>query len=366
MTEKKKSFINTLIVYIIIFFLVFLIVNHFLFKVTEYVENAIPSIRPNSKVIVNLLTYHTKSVERWDIAYLENKDHSKDFISRRVLGLPGESIYLKNGEVFIDNLLQQKNSEMQKGLWVPSFNLKEAVAKMPENPTDLFSVFQKEFWQITPLGELKTIPGGKGHITLQMENLGEKNLRDICVSFDFIFNKDLGQFFMATQYYDMQFVLSLPSASVHKNAHIQEGMKILKSFAGIQFRPGLPYHVDYWLYDKKLEIYINGTKVYRQNWGKEKIDEKRLTPTSLMFGVINSDLTIFNLEVKRDIDFESVGRYGIDPEMPYKIADNQYFVATESSETSPSDSRGNGSIGAEYIKGKVVMSFYPNFMKWIY
>ena len=74
LVEKKKSLLNSIIIYIIIFFLVFLIINHYLFKVTEYVENAIPSIPPNSKIIVNLLTYHTHKIERWDIAYLENKD----------------------------------------------------------------------------------------------------------------------------------------------------------------------------------------------------------------------------------------------------------------------------------------------------
>ena len=352
--------------YLIILFLVFLIVNSFLFKVTEYVENTIPSIPPNSNIIVNLLTYHMKAIERWEIAYLENKDNSKEFLSRRILGLPGESIYLKNGDVYIENVLQQKNTDMQKGLWVPGFNLKEQVLKNPQKPDELFSAFQSEFWQITPQGALVSHPGGKGHMALQMDNVGEKKPRDICVSFDLTFTQDVGQFYLLTHYYDKQLLLSIPSASVHKNPHIQEELKILKTFSGVQFRPGVATHIEYWLYDMKLEIFINGTRVFRQNWGKSPIVEKRLAATSLVLAVINSAVTINNLEVKRDITFENIGRFGCDPEMPYKIAAGQYFVCTESADTSPTDSRSNGSIGAEYIKGKVVMTAYPDFMKWIY
>lgn len=366
LVEKKKSILNTLIVYTIIFFLVFLIVNHFLFKVTEYVENNIPSITPNSKIVVNLLTYHTRNIERWDIAYLENKDHSNEFIYRRILGLPGESIYLKNGDVYINNALQQKNSDMQKGLWVPGFNLKESIAKNPADPAEPFSIFQNQIWQISPQGTLSSHLGGEGKIALNLENLGEKNTRDMCVGFDLTFTKDIGKFYLLTHYYDKQLLFYVPSASIKKNPHIQEEMKIIKSFAGVQFRPGVSYHVEYWLYDKKLEIFINGQRIWRQNWGKEALDEKRMAPTSLVLGVINSEVSVNNFEVKKDVTFESMGRYGIDPEMPYKIAADQYFVATENPDTSPSDSRGNGSVGSEYIKGKVVMSFYPNFMKWIY
>ena len=182
--------------YTIIFFLVFLIVNHFLFKVTQYVENNIPSIAPNSHIVVNLLTYHTRAIDRWDIAYLENKDHSNEFIFRRVLGLPGETIFLKNGDVYIDNILQQKNSDMQKKLWVPGFNLKEEVVKNPTNPLELFSTFQNEFWQLSPQGNLVSHLGGEGKVVLQMDNVGEKNTRDICVSFDITFNKDVGKFYL--------------------------------------------------------------------------------------------------------------------------------------------------------------------------
>lgn len=169
-----------------------------------------------------------------------------------------------------------------------------------------------------------------------------------------------------TQYYDQQLILNLPSASIHKNAHIQEEMKILKSFQGIQFRPEVSSHIECWLFDRKIEVFINGTKVFRQNWGKEIINEKKNKPTSVVLGVINSELTVSNFEVKKDASFASVGRYGIDPELPYKIAPKQYFVATESPETSPSDSRSNGSIGEEYIKGKVILTLYPDFLNWIY
>lgn len=366
LAEKKKSFINTVIVYTVIFFLVFLIVNHFLFKVTQYVENNIPSITPNSHIVVNLLTYHTKSIDRWDIAYLENKDNSNEFLFRRVLGLPGETIFLKNGDVYVENILQQKNSDNQKKLWVPGFDLKEHVTKNPTNPMELFSVFQSEFWQLTPQGNLVSHPGGEGKVVFQMENIGEKNTRDICVSFDISFTKDMGKFYLMTHYYDKQLLLYLPSASNHKNPHIQEEMKIIKSLKGVQFKPGVFYHIDYCIYDLKLEVFINGVRVARHNWGKEPINEKRLGPTTLTLGVINSELTINNFEVKRDITFENIGRYGIDSEMPFKIPADQYFVATENPDTSPTDSRGNGSVGLEYIKGKVVLSFYPNFMKWIY
>lgn len=350
----------------IVFFLVFLIINHFLFKITEYVENAFPSIAPNSKLVVNLLTYQIRPKERWDVAFIENKDNSKEFLTRRILGLPNESIYLKNGDVYIDGMLKQKNSELQKGLWVPCFDIIDSINKKSLKPEDIFTAFDSDFWSLSKDGSLKSLGEGRGNVYLTAEQIGDKTCNDFCISFDLMFNKDKGQIFLMVIYYDKQLVLNLPSASIQKNAHIQEEMKILQSFQGVQMKPGVNYHVEMWAYDRKTEIYINGTQVFRKNWGKDIINEKRLKPTSVLFGTIDSDATISNLNIKKDILFTQSGRYGCDPEMPYKLSANQYFVATENQETASSDSRSFGAISSDLIKGKVIMSLYPDIFKWIY
>lgn len=71
-------------------------------------ESMEPLLARNDRVVVDKLTYDFGDVERGDVIVFSKPPTSTDGISdliKRVVGLPGESIVIDNGQVYIDGAL---------------------------------------------------------------------------------------------------------------------------------------------------------------------------------------------------------------------------------------------------------------------
>lgn len=102
LVEEIKDWIISIFVAIIIAFVVrFFVIEPYL------VEG--PSMRPTlqsaERIIVNKFVYRFRSPERGEIVVFRYpKDPSRDFI-KRVIAVPGDSIEIKNGLVYVNNQL---------------------------------------------------------------------------------------------------------------------------------------------------------------------------------------------------------------------------------------------------------------------
>ena len=79
-------------------------------------ENMLPTISPKDMCVVNPVAYTTDKIERFDIVIFEMPEELKKFtrsegevrVMMRVIGLPGETIELRENDVFInDQLLRE-------------------------------------------------------------------------------------------------------------------------------------------------------------------------------------------------------------------------------------------------------------------
>lgn len=61
------------------------------------------TIQPNDKVIANRLSYVFSKPERLDIIVFKYPDNESENFIKRIIGLPGETIQIIDGEVYIDN-----------------------------------------------------------------------------------------------------------------------------------------------------------------------------------------------------------------------------------------------------------------------
>jgi signal peptidase I len=69
-------------------------------------ESMTPTLQVGDRVLVNKLSYRLHDVNRGDVVVFEapddpNTDGVKDLV-KRVIGLPGETVELQDGEVFVD------------------------------------------------------------------------------------------------------------------------------------------------------------------------------------------------------------------------------------------------------------------------
>ncbi len=92
-----------------------LVIRSFLFQAFQIPSGSmIPTFLEGDRVLVKKFTYglrnpwnnrlwlETGRPERWDVVvFISPEDHDKDFV-KRVVGLPGETVTLMGGEIFID------------------------------------------------------------------------------------------------------------------------------------------------------------------------------------------------------------------------------------------------------------------------
>jgi len=108
--EVKDWIVSILIAVVLAFFIRYFIVELYM------VEG--PSMRPtlvnNERLVVNKFIYRFKPPERNDIiVFRYPRDPSRDFI-KRVIGIPGDTIEIKDGRVFVNGQLLNETYILEK------------------------------------------------------------------------------------------------------------------------------------------------------------------------------------------------------------------------------------------------------------
>jgi signal peptidase I len=71
-------------------------------------ESMLPTLQVNDRLIIEKISYHFKAPQRGDVVVFEPtqalvEQNFKDAFIKRIIGLPGETIQVKNGTVFVDS-----------------------------------------------------------------------------------------------------------------------------------------------------------------------------------------------------------------------------------------------------------------------
>ena len=69
------------------------------------------TIQKGDRVIASRLEYKFNEPERFDIAIFKYPDNEKELFVKRIIGLPGETIQIKDGQILIDGETYQENGE---------------------------------------------------------------------------------------------------------------------------------------------------------------------------------------------------------------------------------------------------------------
>ena len=104
-----------------------------------------PTVSPNSYVFVNKLAYSFTKVERFDVVTFKRSEGSTDsLLTRRVIGLPNETVKIEKGIVYIDGKVTEISEYFSEitsdGIAREGIRLKEneyfVLGDMPANSED--------------------------------------------------------------------------------------------------------------------------------------------------------------------------------------------------------------------------------------
>lgn len=121
--NKTKAFIFDWIIPIAVAILVAVLINKFLlFKIKVPTGSMIPTVEENDQIFVTRV-YNPSKLERGDIIVFKSKELNDEFLLKRLIGLPGDKVDIKNdGKVYINGeLLDEpyvKNPSPKEGSFV--------------------------------------------------------------------------------------------------------------------------------------------------------------------------------------------------------------------------------------------------------
>ncbi len=112
--EKHRRRISWLVDIIVIIVLAFFISEMFADKITIAGHSMEPAIMQEEVVLVDKLSYEFISPKRGDIIsfYLSDDVDNEQVYVKRIIGLPGETVQIKDEYVYIDDKIIDKSSEL--------------------------------------------------------------------------------------------------------------------------------------------------------------------------------------------------------------------------------------------------------------
>ena len=92
-----------------------LFINLFLAQATQVLGQSMePTLHSSQRVVIEKVSYRLHGPRRGDIVVIDSSDQSEMLI-KRVVGLPGETIEIKNGRVFIGGELLEEPWTLRQG-----------------------------------------------------------------------------------------------------------------------------------------------------------------------------------------------------------------------------------------------------------
>ena len=97
--EIKKGFVSIIIAVILVIILKVFVIE--IFNIDGF--SMCPTLENGDKLIVNKIAYKIKDPERGEIIIFQLPEDNEAFYIKRVIGLPGDKIEIKNDVVFVNN-----------------------------------------------------------------------------------------------------------------------------------------------------------------------------------------------------------------------------------------------------------------------
>ena len=100
--DKFKKILKEYLPYVIIIIIVLIIKSNVVSPIKVYGRSMNDTLKDGDIMILNIIGYKTSSLKRFDIVVVDN---GKDYLIKRVIGLPNEEIEYKDNKLYVNGKL---------------------------------------------------------------------------------------------------------------------------------------------------------------------------------------------------------------------------------------------------------------------
>jgi len=325
---------------------------------------------------------------RWEsFVFKWPEDPTRDFI-KRLVGLPGESLEIRNGDIYINGSLAPKPISVQESLWIPVYDNNF----LPEDGSKFWKVTSGSWNEQAGLleGEASSETGpAEASYALPILDLygydsagnsGDNFVGDLKISADISSRKGLIRLGVErilicgevtkperkARTVRERFTLSLPINLPEENITLQdiEGKILTEVPLPARLRNAQSYHIDFLAYDGRIVVSAGGKRLFSLNLKALSPRPYRTQNAGITLTVERGTVRLENLKIFRDIFYLPVGFSGRGPVFlsrsleKVEIPKGFYFALGDNSPSSL-DSRAWGFIPENLVEGRAFVVFWP-------
>jgi len=338
------------------------------------------AISRGDRILVDKFSYRFVQPKRFEVAVFKYPVRPADNFIKRLVGLPGETLDIRNGDLFVNGEIARKSPELQATLWLPvhesryvekdgggnrgkPFRAEEAILEPTDGGRSYvlrpasagapgWMVYGREVRDYAPYNE--SVHAGGRNVVCDLRvrfcaRLGPA-LSAAAVPSRAVSG---GALFARLSANDDLFEAEVTARGISLK---RNGALLAREVRALGLEGD--HVLDLWRADERIGLEVAGAEgKLRLSVEFEPLD-RQTRRSEVRIGTAGAEATIADIGIFRDIYYLSAipGVSRID--FPYRVPDDSYFFLGDNSSNS-TDSRAWGPVPAGHIVGRAFLVFWP-------